>query len=523
MGPRNKLLAIRPQQWGGQQIEEDLVPGDMPSLQADNAIRIMQEQSPEESPALPAGAEQMPPSEEESEPTEALQTEMPEPEEVSGADIEARFQPDEASQLMGEYRKAREGVESEQAQLEQARTQTDRQIQNQNAIAGALQSFGEGLAAITGGSAKPLQTGAETLRRAGALQSAAEERKARTLKERLQMAKTPLEEKTAEMELRSRLGKSKLEQELADPASKQSVQARENASNFLDNMIAQGQANQADPAVLERLAQSKLVLENMSASQIQDFYNTLKPLSVGTSREAQNQFEMQKIKAQEDMRNRMSEAKDEKDQQKMAVKDFMKIRTKIAEEENSAAKIGPQMKNFQADIDKALAGDKAAAKRVVQNYGVINYLNARSYESKGVFTDNDLRALSQLDAGKTWSQQFDDWVQRGMSGTLPRQSLMRIKGVIDNNVDKFTNPGQFIRGNYAQTFEDTGVPAYQKYAEVLRKGGSKPAEPQSTGAKVFNSQDDVVKAISDGSVTEGQLVKIGETTYKYSNGGLDPQ
>ncbi len=280
------------------------------------------------------------------------------------------------------------------------------------------------------------------------------------------------------MELRARLGKGKLEQNLADPKSDQSVQARQNAANFIDNMIAQGQANQADTAVLERLEQSKAILQNMSASQIKDFYNTLKPISVETSREAQNEYEMQKLKAQENMRTRMSEAKDEKDQQKIALKDFMKVRTKIAEEENSAAKIGPQMTQFQEDIDKAIAGDKDAAKRVVQNYGVINYLNARSYESKGVFTDNDLKALSQLDAGRTWAQQFNDWYQRGMTGILPRQALIRVKGVIDENVDKFTNPGQFIRNNYAQIFEDTGSPAHQKYAEVLRKGGGKPAEPQ---------------------------------------------
>lgn len=529
MGLRNKLLSVKPQQWGGQQIEDPealdqiiAFPGEPDATDA----TFM----PEEAPALPevAEEEQLPPSEEEStavesEPTEAFQTDMPEPEEVSGKDIEAQFQQDEAEQLMSQYRKTKEDVQSEQATLETSRSESERSRQTENAIAGALQSFGEGLAAITGGSAKPLQTGAETLRRSGQMQAAEEERKARGLRERLQQAKTPIEEKTAEMELRARLGKGKLEQNLADPKSDQSVQARQNAANFIDNMIAQGQANQADTAVLERLEQSKAILQNMSASQIKDFYNTLKPISVETSREAQNEYEMQKLKAQENMRTRMSEAKDEKDQQKIALKDFMKVRTKIAEEENSAAKIGPQMTQFQEDIDKAIAGDKDAAKRVVQNYGVINYLNARSYESKGVFTDNDLKALSQLDAGRTWAQQFNDWYQRGMTGILPRQALIRVKGVIDENVDKFTNPGQFIRNNYAQIFEDTGSPAHQKYAEVLRKGGSKPAEPQSTGAKVFNSQDDVVKAISDGTVTEGQLVKIGETTYKYSNGGLDPQ
>lgn len=392
---------------------------------------------------------------------------------------EAPAEPDEASRLMDEYRKTKKEVADEEYDLERSRAESATSRQNRTAIAGALQAFGEGLAAITGGSAKPLQTGAAALQKVGEQEAAEEERKAKTLKERLQSAKAPLEEKTTEMELRSRLGKAKTEQDLMDPNSEKSAQARTNAANFIDNMIAQGQANQADPSVLQRLEQSKMMLESMSASQIQDFYNSLKPLSTDTSLEAKNRFDMQKIAAQEGIRNRLADAKNEKDQEKLALKDFMKIRTKIAEEENTAAKIGPQMEKFKADIDLALQGDKEAARRVTQNYGVVNYLNARSYESKGVFTDNDLKALSQLDAGKTWFQQMDDFVTRGMTGTLPRESLIRVKGVLDSNIDKFTNPGQFIRENYAQTFEDAGVPAYQKYADKLRQGVKKPQATES--------------------------------------------
>ncbi len=203
MGLRNKLLSVRPQQWGGQQIEDPealdqiiAFPGEPDATDA----TFM----PEEAPALPevAEEEQLPPSEEEStavesEPTEAFQTDMPEPEEVSGKDIEAQFQQDEAEQLMSQYRKTKEDVQSEQATLETSSSESERSRQTENAIAGALQSFGEGLAAITGGSAKPLQTGAETLRRSGQMQAAEEERKARGLRERLQQAKTPIEEKTA--------------------------------------------------------------------------------------------------------------------------------------------------------------------------------------------------------------------------------------------------------------------------------------------------------------------------------------
>lgn len=425
-------------------------------------------------PELPAGAETQ-----QTEPikkpntTAALETELASKPAKVEEKPEPAFKteaPDEASQLMDEYRKTKKDIADEEYDLERSRAESATSRQNRTAIAGALQAFGEGLAAITGGSAKPIQTGAATLQKVGEQEAAEEERKAKTLKERLQSAKAPLEEKTTEMELRSRLGKAKTEQDLLDPASEKSAQARANATSFIDNMIAQGQANQADPGVLQRLEQSKMMLENMSAAQVQDFYNSLKPLSTDTSLEAKNRFDMQKIAAQEGLRSRLADAKNEKDQEKLALKDFMKIRTKIAEEENTAAKIGPQMEKFKADINLALQGDKAAARRVTQNYGVVNYLNARSYESKGVFTDNDLKALSQLDAGKTWFQQMDDFVTRGMTGTLPREALIRVKGVLDSNIDKFTNPGQYIRENYAQTFEDAGVPAYQRYADKLREG-----------------------------------------------------
>jgi hypothetical protein len=377
---------------------------------------------------------------------------------------------DEASLLMGEYRKTRKDIEKEQAGLEEERARGEAGRQLQTGIAGALQSFGQGLAAITGGTAKPLETGVATLRSIGEQEAAAEERKAKTLKERLQMAKAPLEEKQMEMELRSRLTKGQLEKDLMDPLSAQSQRARKNAESFVDNMIAQATGNKAPSQTIERLNQVKSMIGNMSAAQVQDFYNTLKPLSTETSIEAKNKFELDKLAAQERMRLKLSEAKDAKDQESLALKDFVKIRTKVADEETAASKVGPEMIKFSEDLDKAIRGDKTAAKRVAQNFGAINYLNARTYESKGVFTDNDLRALSQLEAGRTWFQQLDDFVTKGMTGNIPKESLLRVKSVMDNNINKFTQPGKYIRENYAQTFEDTGVPAYAKYADTLRKG-----------------------------------------------------
>lgn len=396
---------------------------------------------------------------------------------VKAAEAQAP-EPDEAEKLMGEYRKAREKYQTEEQGLEEERTAGEEQRQRMTGIAGALQAFGEGLAAITGGSAKPLQAGVAAVKGVGEQRAAAEERKAKTLKERLQMAKAPIEEKQMEMDLRTRLTKGKMEQGFLDPNSEQSKQARTNASAFIDNMIAQGTANKADPAVLQRLEQTKGMLSQMNAQQVQDFYNTLKPLSTETSIEAKNEFDMKKLAAQENLRLKLSEAKDAKEQQKFADKEFLKVRSKIADEETAASKIGPQMEKFLKDLNAAVAGDKAAAKRVSQNVGVVNYLNARTYESKGVFTDNDLRALSQLDAGRTWFQQLDEFVSKGMTGNLPKESLMRIQGVVNENIDKFREPGKYIRSNYAQTFREIENPVMNRYADVLERG-EKAAKPKT--------------------------------------------
>lgn len=471
--PNQSMLTPEQMERERLRLAQELGPVDMPDLQADNAVRIMQEsQAPAVEPE-PVEEEEAPAIElpkrkkiVASEPAAALRTEGPVAQAMPAPELAER-EPDETERLMGEYRKKRGEVESEQAALEEDMQAGERSRQMQTGIAGALQSFGEGLAAITGGSAKPLQTGVAALRAAGEQQAAAQERKGKTLKERLQMAKAPIEEKETEVSLRSRLTKAKMEQGLVDPASEQSAQARKDATAFIDNMIAQGRANQAAPQVLQRLEQSKALIGQMSAAQVQQFYDTLKPLSTETSLEAKNRFDMQKTMAQEAMRLKVAEAKDAKDQQKLADKDFFKVRTKIAEEETAASKVGPQMEKFLSDVKLAVGGDKAAAKRVAQNYGVVNYMNARNYESKGVFTDNDLRALSQLDAGRTWFQQLDDFVSKGMTGQIPKESLMRVQGVLEDNIEKFREPGKYIRTNYAQTFREVQNPAYNRYADVL--------------------------------------------------------
>ena len=306
---------------------------------------------------------------------------------------------DETEQLMGEYRKAREQYQSDVDTLEQDREASEASRQRMTGIAGALSSFGEGLAAITGGSAKPLQAGVAAVKGMGEQQAAAEERKAKTLKERLQMAKAPLEEKQAEIDLRSRLSKGKMERDIMDPASQQSAQARKDAGAFIDNMIAQGTANSASPDVLQRLEQTKSLIGQMSAAQVQQFYNTLKPLSTETSVDAKNQFEMQKLATQESMKLKLAEAKDSKDQEKVAFQTFRKDADEVRVQSAAAASKAVEIKKFRDDLRLALSGGKGAKEagtRISQMSGIINYLNARTYEDRGVFTDNDLKNLSLL-------------------------------------------------------------------------------------------------------------------------------
>lgn len=415
----------------------------------------------------------------------ALQTTPPKPSMEPGITeaVKSATEPDEAEKLVGEYRKAREGYETEAKGLEEERVSGEAERQKITGIAGALQAFGEGLAAITGGSAKPLQTGAAALKGIGEQKAAAEERKAKTLKERLQMAKAPIEERQMEADLRTRLTKGKMEQAILDPNSEQSKQARTNASAFIDNMIAQGTANKADPAVLQRLEQTKGMLSQMNAQQVQDFYNTLKPLSTETSIEAKNEFDMKKLAMQENLRMRLSEAKDLKDQQKIAQKEFIKDQGAIAKQIPETAAVAKDMKAFRDDLRLALSGNtpeaRAAAKRVSQKANVIDYLNARSYESKGVFTDNDLRALSELRA-TNWFDQFNDWVTKGFTGVMPKQSLSRIQGILDRNAYRFENPTKYVYEGLIEKYkgldatDDTGI--WKKYLNQFEKGAPKETE-----------------------------------------------
>lgn len=441
------------------------------------------------------------------EPVQALRTEPIAAPITPEAARPVEKQPDETDQLMSEYRKKRGEVESEQAALEEEMQAGERSRQMQTGIAGALQSFGEGLAAITGGSAKPIQTGAATLKSIGEQQAAAQERKGKTLKERLQMAKAPIEEKEAELSLRSRLTKSKMEQGLLDPNSEQSVQARKDAAAFIDNMITQGTANKAAPEVLQRLEQSKALIGQMSAAQVQQFYDTLKPLSTDTSLEAKNKFDMQKMAAQENLRLRLAEAKDSKDQQKVAQKEFIKDQSAIAKQVAETAAVSQELKSFRNDLKLALAGDKEAAKRVTQKSGVVNYLNARSIESKGVFTDNDLRALSELQATR-WFDQFNDWVSKGFEGVLPKQSLIRVQDILDRNAYKFDDPSKYVYDSLIEKYKgldevsETGV--WKPYLSNLQKKAG------SVKSKVEQPQTEVVKKVKPGDIDDGYRFKGGD-------------
>jgi len=425
--------------------------------------------------------------------------------------------PDETDKLISDYKSKKKEIESELEKDEINKLEKESKRQFETGIVGALNAFGQGLAAITGGSAKPLETSTATMKSIHDQQIASEERKTKTLKDRLQQAKAPLDEKTMEIDLRSRITKGKIEQALIDPNSEQSKQARANASTFIDNMLAQGVANKADPAVLQRLEQTKSLLEQMNAQQVQEFYNTLKPLSTDTSIEAKNQFEMKKLATQENLKLRLSEAKDLSDQKKIAQKEFIKDISKIAEQESDAARVAPQMINFKNDLDAAIKGDKDAAKRISQNTGVVTYLNARSYESKGVFTDNDLKALSQTDAGRTWFEQLDEFVSKGMTGKVPKTSLMRIKSVMDQNIHKFEDPTKYVRSSLLEKYKNldqtTTTDVWRPYITQLERNAAKSQTKQPSNQPVLESTSKKVKFKINGKVlaydptTQSELIQ----------------
>lgn len=326
-------------------------------------------------------------------------------------------------------------------------------LQMATGIAGALQSFGEGLAAITGGSAKPLQTGADTLRAVAKQGMDAAERKNLSVKDRILLAREPLATQMDELKFRDIFEKRQRDKRLQDPNSKESEEARILSNNFLDVYIANIKNQGADQEVIDKIENIRPKLDMMSAAQSEKFLELLKGQKISTSFEAKEES-----KFAADTRKQSIKLSSDAD------KAFATDSKKIAEELRNLQRIAPEMKKFQADVEAASRGDKDALSRVKINQGVMNYLIARDREPRGVFTDQDLAALSQFKAGKTWGEALNSFISAGVYGTIPRADLKRMSDVLTMIMPQFDNSERELISQYQRIYKASNNPFMQDYA-----------------------------------------------------------
>jgi hypothetical protein len=455
---------------------------------------------------------------------DAQQTVTPEPGSTALSRERAAPEEDEYEQLFSKYKedttKAREEATGAEAEFQRASAQSAMET----GIAGALQSFGEGLAAITGGSAKGLQTGAETLRSVGQQRLMSADRKTRSLKDRLQAAREPLEAKKEELGFRGVFEKRQKEKRLADPASKESADARDMATNFLD-VVAENYRSKGAEDLAARVEQNKAFLENANANQIKEFVDKISGLKVSTDYETSLEGKRLIEREKQEGKKELGETKRDQKLMDVADKRFMDDSDKMAVSVKAMKDFSNELKKFQADVKllQNLNADSkqrdAALGRVKTKRGLINYLIARAAESKGVFTNQDFEILSQFEAGRSWGEVIQDYVSKGV-GEVTTDSLERMSSVLDDVMPRYQNPEKDIIEQRKRIYKASDNPYIQKAADKfntdlfgLKQDSKTPssdapveqkAKPESKqGVMEFTSQQDVQKAIDSGRLKPG--------------------
>lgn len=450
----------------------------------------------------------------------------------------AKQETDEYEPLFKEYETARKQYATDTGALEKETEDIEKSQQVTTGIAGALQSFGEGLAAITGGSAKPVQTGAATLREISGQRVAAQERKAKTLKERLQMAREPLEAKATEIKFRDVFEQRQKEKRLNDPASDESRQAQQSGQMFIDTLTANLRNMSASPEVIGQVEGVKDRLQGLSANQIDKFMKILKEQKFGTAFEAKTQAQMSALEAklagQESLMEaklsaKLSESEQKRDQKLKdnADTEYQKDRIKVNEQIRDLRAKKAEMQNFSQQLDKALAGDKSAQEYVARNVSVIDYIQARLSEPKGVFTDQDKRELSKLGVNVSWFDQFRNWFSKGMTGRIEdKEYLQKLKGVLDTLQPTFNNPEGNILKSYSDVYSQSSNPYMQEKAGLFSETVSKEPEPAQSvspvdmSAEKFENISKLNEAIKAGKKFKvGDILEIGNIRYKIGPNG----
>lgn len=461
-----------------------------------------------------------------------------------------KSEPDEYEKLFSDYGKARQQYEKDISEFEKESAEGESKSQLMTGIAGALQAFGEGLAAITGGSAKPVQTGAATLRSIGEQQAAARERKGKTLKERLQMAKEPLETKAEEIKFRDVFQKKQLDKKMNDPNSDESKKSREVALQTLNALVASFRSA-GNQSAADELLSTKPFIERASGKQIDELFKQIKDLNIkpAISAEQKQQYAMQLIekkgeiqqnitKQKQQFQSTLANLRTDAARVNAATKEYQEIVPKINQDIKDVKALSNQVDKFIALLDQAsdpkLMSNDATRQQINESIAaqkeILNYMNARKYESKGVFTDQDLTALSQLKTYGTWADQFTNWLKKGVYNEETSQQIRVMRDIMRERKRDFKNPGYAVARGYAQIFRDTAelyssmennvdaARTLTRYSDLLEKRFS----PDIVGQ--YNSQDDLKQKVNRGEVKleDGDIVEIQGVRYEKIGDRMEP-
>lgn len=422
-------------------------------------------------------------------------------------------QPPDYDQLFSDYETELQNIQEQRKDLETETAQEEENVGLQSGVAGALQSFGEGLAAITGGSAKPLQTAAANVKAMGAERIASQQRKTKSLRERMELAREPLERRATQEKFRDVFEKRQLQTRLGDPQSKESVEARGMAQSFFDVLSANLQSKGA-PDVAARVSGLKDQIGQMNANQVKQLMDNLKSMKFETGFEqktaAQQAQAASKLEGQKELIGLKLEGQKELTGYKQELaQDLAKMRNQMGEEKTAltmykdtsekmqkdlndarqAQTLWEQQTSFMKDLDDALAGDKAAKDRVIQDKGIVAYLNARTRESKGVFTDQDFNVLDNFRAGRTWMQTLSDWVGEGLTGEVSQERLQKFKDIMQRTVKSAPNAESGIKKAYADRFKNmydvTKIERFKEFSDKLANEGGQvsPVKEKKAGQK----------------------------------------
>lgn len=527
---------------------------DTVSDELNDSSRIMQEQEPTQlsQPETNTNALQTPPplsetplqqpatteEDEESDTEETdtpLSTPMPSPVPAKPSvedDFESAF---------NKYKTDTEQIRAEQSQYDTGLEEAESRSQMATGIAGALQAFGEGLAAITGGSAKPLQTGAEALRKSAQQGVESAKRKAGSLKERIMMAREPLETKSEEMKLRDAIEQRQKQKRLADPNSSESAAAQERAKQLF-TLYASHAADKGSTGLEEQIRNIIPKLNQFSANDILDLNKQMQSLSSSSKENVQENQErkekLQNIKNEAQSKNinikyqqalELANIKDNNRVISVATKDFLAAKKDIADTLKNTIAVRDKMGKFIEKLNLAINGNKDAQQYIAESKDVLNYLTARNYESKGVFTDGDLQALGELtnNGGLTWIQVMENWASKGFTGTESQDQLKKFQRILNDRSKDFDQPEKAIRARYAETFrniaEISGKPIYSEYANKLENGESTttapsnvqpaPAATEPTLKEVTTSElSDIKNAMDKNAIQDGETFIIKTST-----------